>query len=431
MNLSQTSKIDCLTCLDTSSDTTSRQSLLQSKAFNPTALHNAFYKLKKNVCFKPSVQKYQYYLFENIYNFLNSYKTGTFEFTKGAEFNLCERGKIRHIVTTPVADRVPISSLCNNILVPILRRYLIYDNCASLEGRGIDMQKERLKVHLMRYYRRYKTNQGYVLQGDFSKFFDNLQHDKIIKAIAAKIPDTETIQFLKKILKMFRPDLSNLTDTEIEDIKNGTKILNSLTLHKCSKDTVKTLDISVDIGSEVSQIIGIYYPTKLDNYIKLVKSCKYYGRYMDDFYIIHPDKVFLQNLLRDIKVICKELGLHLNLKKTHITPLNKGFTFLKTKYSISSTGKIRLQLCSDTFKREKQRLLGQKRLLQTHRICLSDIYHCYKTWRGTVAKPVRDKHRKTLTKRMYCNYESIARMDRFFKNLFKEELKLCQITFQL
>lgn len=152
---------------------------------------------------------------------------------------------------------------------------------------------------------------------------------------------------------------------------------------------------------------------------------------MDDFYIIHSDKVFLQNLLQDIKAICEELGLHLNLKKTHITSLNKGFTFLKTKYSISSTGKIRLQLCSGTFKREKQRLLGQKRLLQTHRICLSDIYHCYKTWRGTVAKPVRDRHRKPLTKGMYCNYKSIARMDRFFKNLFKEELKLCQITFQL
>ena len=81
------------------------------------------------------------------------------------------------------------------------------------------MQKERLKVHLMRYYRHYKTNQGYVLQGDFSKFFDNLQHDKIVKSVAEKIPDTETIQFLKKLLKMFRPDLSSLTDTEIENIK--------------------------------------------------------------------------------------------------------------------------------------------------------------------------------------------------------------------
>lgn len=431
MNQSQSSKIDCLTCLDTSSDTTSRQSLLQSKAFNPTALHNAFYKLKKNVSFKASVQKYQYYLFENIYNFLTSYESGTFEFTKGAEFNLCERGKVRHIVTTPVADRVPISSLCNNILVPTLRRYLIYDNCASLKDRGIDMQKERLKVHLMRYYRQYKTNEGYVLQGDFSKFFDNLQHDKIIKAIAAKIPDTETIQFLQKILKTFRPDLSSLTDSEIEEIKNGTKLLNSLTFHKCDKDTVKTLDMSVDIGSEVSQIIGIFYPTKLDNYIKIVKSCKYYGRYMDDFYVIHPDKIFLQSLLQDIKSICKELGLHLNLKKTHIISLSKGFTFLKTKYSVSSTGKIRLQLCSDTFKREKKRLLGQKRLLQTHQMSLSDIFHCYKTWRGTVAKPVRDRHRKTLTKRMYSNYKAISRMDQFFNNLFKEELKLCQTTFQL
>ena len=53
-------------------------------------------------------------------------------------------------------------------------------------------------------------------------------------------------------------------------------------------------DRGLGIGSQVSQICGLFYPSRIDNYCKIVKSLKYYGRYMDDIYIIHPDKKYLQ-----------------------------------------------------------------------------------------------------------------------------------------
>ena len=39
----------------------------------------------------------------------------------------------------------------------------------------------------------------------------------------------------------------------------------------------------------------------IDNYCKIVKCMKYYGRYMDDIYIIHEDKEYLKGLLNDIQ----------------------------------------------------------------------------------------------------------------------------------
>lgn len=48
---------------------------------------------------------------------------------------------------------------------------------------------------------------------------------------------------------------------------------------------------SVGIGSQISQISGVYYPTRIDNYCKIVKGMKYYGRYMDKLFdelFIHP-----------------------------------------------------------------------------------------------------------------------------------------------
>ena len=87
----------------------------------------------------------------------------------------------------------------------------------------------------------------------------------------------------------------------------------------------------VDIGSQPSQNIGISYPSQIDNYIKIVRGCKYYGRYTDDSYIIHQDKEFLKQLLKEIKIISSKLGLIVNDRKTRIVKLSQQFKVLQIK----------------------------------------------------------------------------------------------------
>ena len=415
MSLSDnTDKTDRPMCPVTTVDTVHGRSLLMSKAFTPQALFKAFHDLKKPIRFKESVQKYELNAFRNIAEFISEYQNGTYRLHRGAEFNLSERGKIRHICATPIYDRVPIRSFCDNIFIPSLRPYLIYDNCASLKGRGIDMQRNRMKVHLQRYFRQYHSNDGYILQGDFSKFFDNLDHNKIVKAISKKIKDTYSLEFIKMVLKSFCLDFSNCSDEEIEAYRNGIKIINSLNFRKANTNTTKTIGKGVEIGSEVSQIIGVFYPYRLDNYIKIVKGCKFYGRYMDDFYIIHRDKVFLENILKDIQTISEQLGLHINFKKTHIKPLNHTFIFLKTKYTLTATGKVVMSLCSDTFKREAVKLRKFKKLYLNKRLTLDIIISQFKSWRGSV------------TRKQFHNYKAVKQLDNLFFQLFNlkyEDLK--------
>ena len=407
-------KTDRPMCPVTTVDTMHGRSLLMSKAFTPQALFKAFHDLKKPIRFKESVQKYELNAFRNISEFISEYQNGTYRLHRGAEFNLSERGKIRHICATPIYDRVPIRSFCDNIFIPSLRPYLIYDNCASLKGRGIDMQRNRMKVHLQKYFRQYQSNDGYILQGDFSKFFDNLDHDKIVKAISEKIKDTYSLEFIKMVFKSFCLDFSNCSDAEIEVYRNGTKIINSLNFRKANTNTTKTIAKGVEIGSEVSQIIGVFYPYRLDNYIKIVKGCKFYGRYMDDFYIIHRDKVFLENILKDIQAISEQLGLHINFKKTHIKSLNRTFIFLKTKYTLTATGKVVMSLCSDTFKREAIKLRKFKKMYLNKRLTLDTIISQFKSWRGSV------------TRRQFHNYKAVKQLDNLFFQLFNlkyEDLK--------
>ena len=126
-----------------------------------------------------------------------------------------------------ISDRVLQRALCDCILSPALRSHLIYDNGASQKGKGIEFTRRRLKVHLEKFYRKYKDS-GYVLLIDFSKYFDSIRHDKTMEMFEKYIDDKNVIQLLSYLVSTF--------DT----------------------DTVKGK--GVGIGSQISQEIGIAYP---------------------------------------------------------------------------------------------------------------------------------------------------------------------------
>lgn len=136
----------------------------------------------------------------------------------------------------------------------------------------------------------------------------------------------------------------------------------------------------VDIGSQPSQNIGISYPSKIDNYIKIVKGCKYYGRYTDDSYVIHKDKEFLKELLREVKRISNELGLIINDKKTRIVKLSQQFKVLQLNYQLTETGRIIRKINPKAITRERRKLKAYKRLLDKERLKYEEIENIFKSW---------------------------------------------------
>ena len=53
---------------------------------------------------------------------------------------------------------------------------------------------------------------------------------------------------------------------------------------------------------------------------------------MDDGYIIHKDKEFLNQLIIDISEKAKSIGITINNKKTRICKLSEYWRFLQTQY---------------------------------------------------------------------------------------------------
>ena len=63
----------------------------------------------------------------------------------------------------------------------------------------------------------------------------------------------------------------------------------------------------------------------------MVETCgvKYYGRYVDDFVIVHEDKAFLLGLKDRLKeFIQRELAMTLHPKKVYLQHYTKGVKFI-------------------------------------------------------------------------------------------------------
>ena len=77
---------------------------------------------------------------------------GTYKLSEYSEFTVCERGKTRLIRGELIRDRVVKHTLCDCVLNPSIKPRLIYDNGASQKGKGISFSRNRLLVHLRKYY---------------------------------------------------------------------------------------------------------------------------------------------------------------------------------------------------------------------------------------------------------------------------------------
>lgn len=368
-----------------------------NKISNANVLMNSFYEAKKGCSWKNSVQQYEANFLKNIRHTQLELREKTYRQQDFYCFYLKERGKDRYVRSISFYDRVVQRALCD-LVNPIVEPYLIHDNGASVKKKGIDFARRRIENHLHKYYRKY-GNKGYALVIDFSKFYDNILHKPLMDMYREIIDDKDIINLINHLVDSFSVDISNYNITENE-------LFDSLAYAKAETEKTgeKMMHKSLGIGSQISQISGIYYPSKMDNYCKIVKGIKFYGRYMDDTYIIGNSKEELKFLLDDIDKICKKQGIFINHKKTQLFRLDKGFTFLKIKYRLTDTGHLVRIPVKKNFIRERRKLKSFKNLLDKGLIDFHDIEEQYKSWKGNIQK--------------YDCYKSLKNLDKVFNDLF-------------
>ena len=363
------------------------------------ALYRAYTASIKNSAWKESVQIFSLNFLGHIFKIQEDLLNRTLQNGPIAEFALHERGRVRPITSISINDRIVRHALCDEVISPKVRRHIIYDNCASIKGRGMSQQRKRFEVHLHRYYRQY-GNEGYILFGDFSKFYDNIIHEIAKRELLKLFDNDEFIDWLLTVIfDGFKVDVSYMSDEEYAECMTG--MFNKLEYRKIPVEYLtgeKWIAKSVNIGDQLSQIIGIYYPYRIDNYVKYVRAQKFYGRYMDDWYTMHPSKGELEDLLRNIKKIATEFGIHINEKKTRIVKISGTYKFLQVKYTLTKDGKIIKRMNPDrvTAMRRKLKKLAIK--VQNGEIPYDNVENMFRGWMGSFYKLLSRQQRKHLIK---------------------------------
>ena len=350
------------------------------------ALYDAFKASMKGSAWKEEPQRFEVDVLSELAKLKAEIDNRTYKTTKGTEFILNERGKIRHIHGGKIRDRIVRHALCDNELQASLNPYLIYNNGASQEGKGLSFARRMFERDLHNYWLKYRTNDGYIGFVDISKFYDNIRHDKIRELIYPKISE-EAQWLMEEALRTFRIDVSYMTDEEYS--RCLTDKFDSVAYYEHVPSELLTgekwMDKSVNIGDQVSQNIGIFFPTRIDNYVKIVRGCRWYGRYMDDMYIICRSKDELHSIIAGMCEQAALLGMFVNEKKTHIAKLSGTYKFLQVKYSLSDTGKVIKRINPKNVTRQRRRIKAYKRLMDKGVMTYEEVEQACKSWMGNYA----------------------------------------------
>lgn len=282
-------------------------------------------------------------------------------------FDLWERGKLRHISAVHFPERVVQKSLSQNALVPAIVPTLVTANSANIKGRGTDYALRLLKRHLAENWRRHGGD-GYILLGDFSDYFARIAHGPVKEQVAAALLDPRVIALEHRLI-----------DAQGE--------------------------VGLGLGSEPNQICAVAHPNRIDHYVTEMLRPEAYGRYMDDFYLIHESKEYLQVCLLLIGRKCAELGIELNPRKTRVVKLSRGFTWLKKRIFYTDTGRIVVKPCRDSITRERRKLKKMARMVADGVMTPEQVEQSYQSWRGGMAH--LDAHR------------SVLAMDALYRSLYE------------
>lgn len=228
---------------------------------------------------------------------------------------------------------------------------------------------------------------NYVLEADIKGFFDNVNHDWLMKFLAHDIQDKNFLRYIKRFL--------------IAGIMEGTELTNS--------------DRGTPQGGLISPVLAnVYLHYVLDLWFDKAVKPKlqgeaYYVRYADDFLILFQYENEAKRVMEALKPRLGKFSLEVAEEKTRILPIGRykgtkedfdflGFTFYNTK---TRSGKYRLGI------RSSKKKLKAKR-------------QATKAWlRTRLTKPVAETMKLLAAViRGHCNYYGISGNFRAIQNFW-------------
>lgn len=305
-------------------------------------LYKAYKQAKCGKKFNGSSAKFQTMSLEGLHLLKEQIENQTYRMNPYNEFKVYEP-KERVIKSCSFKDKVVQHCLCDNILYPRLASEFIKTNYAGQDGKGTHFGMDCLRNQMLEFYGKHGLN-GWILKCDIKKFFYQIDHE-----------------ILKDIVDYHFPD-------------EYVKWLNHLFIDS-------TDGLGLPLGNQVAQVYALLMLNGLDRFITGELGIKLYGRYMDDFYLLHQDKSYLKWCLDCIKEFVASLGLSLN-GKTQILPFKNGILFTGFHHYITNDGKYIRKLTGSNKRKIRKKIRTWVKLVKSGRMTEKKFYEKYNAWKN-------------------------------------------------
>ncbi len=309
-------------------------------------MYRAYRRARRGKGYKKSSARFDLAALDGVNSLISQLRSKTYTVSEYSEFKVYEP-KERIIQTTSFQDKVVQHSLCDNVLLPKLQRIFIPDNCAGQKGKGTLYGLDRLSEQMEQFHSRY-GGAGYILKCDITKFFYNIRHD-----------------CLKDVVEYYfgyDPDVVWLCNLYIDS----------------------TEGVGIPLGNQINQGFALLYLDGMDKLIKYELGIEFYGRYMDDFYLIHPSKAYLRDCLEVLKAYLDTLGLSLN-GKTQIFPFKNGVNYLGFHTYISRRGTALRRLKNQNKRNAQRKYLRMAKAVSSGRVTKEAFSRSYGAWQNHIS----------------------------------------------
>ena len=232
----------------------------------------------------------------------------------------------REIFAADFRDRV-VHHLIYNYLSPLAEGTFINDSYSCRIGKGTHYGIKRLDKFIRSCSQNYQQD-CYILKLDIQGYFMSINREILFGQIRnLLISKTNQIGFdLELVLGLIRQTIQN-DSTKDCVIKGKRSDWEGLPPDK-SLFTAKK-NCGLPIGNLTSQLFANIYLNEFDHYVKRDLGIKHYGRYVDDFVLVHQDKEYLRSLIPVIRrYLASTMEVKLHSKKIYLQHFRKGVQYL-------------------------------------------------------------------------------------------------------
>jgi RNA-directed DNA polymerase len=232
----------------------------------------------------------------------------------------------REIFAADFRDRV-VHHLVYNYIATIFEKTFIHDSYSCRIGRGTHFGINRID-HFIRSCSANYRKDCHILKLDIQGYFMSIDRSLLFSFVNNTLNQySHKIVFdLPLVLKLLKKIIFN--DPTKNYILNGNK--NDWAGLPSSKSLFYSgLNKGLPIGNLTSQLFSNIYLNPFDHFVKKELGIRYYGRYVDDFVIVHSDKGYLKSIIPVIREYLQaELQLTLHPNKIYLQHFSKGVKFL-------------------------------------------------------------------------------------------------------